>query len=278
MASSFHHDPSRGFNFDNYQRNETVIKPQNIKTPNCFAPKKGTTICGAVCKDVVIQAADSRATGGSTVMDKDCMKLHYMAPNIYIAGAGTAADCDWVTKKMEAELKVLRLNTNRESLVSTAFTRLSNDLFPYGGQIGAHLIMGGIDCNGKHIVEINADGYLSSNAFSSLGSGSLAADGVLEARYKEDMTEEEGKELVADAISAGIMHDCGSGSTVNIVVIRKDGAEEFLGYRIVGKRECEKVEWKFTPNNTEILLQLTHEFEQKVTLQDKPDENKMDIE
>jgi len=29
-------------------------------------------------------------------MDKDCMKLHYMAPNIYIAGAGTAADCDWV--------------------------------------------------------------------------------------------------------------------------------------------------------------------------------------
>ena len=35
-------------------RNETVIKPQNIKTPNCFAPKKGTTICGAICKDVVV--------------------------------------------------------------------------------------------------------------------------------------------------------------------------------------------------------------------------------
>jgi len=54
MAASFNHDPSRGFNFDNYQRNETVIKPQNIKTPNCFAPKKGTTICGAICKDVVV--------------------------------------------------------------------------------------------------------------------------------------------------------------------------------------------------------------------------------
>jgi len=69
-----------------------------------------------------------------------------------------------------------------------------------------------------------------------------------------------------------------SGSTVNIVVIRKDGAEEFLGYRKVGKREGEKVEWKFIPNNCEILAQLTHEFEQKVTLQDKPDENKMDLE
>jgi len=211
-------------------------------------------------------------------MDKDCMKLHYMAPNIYIAGAGTAADCDWVTKKLEAELKVLRLNTGRESLCSTAFTRLSNDLFPYGGHIGAHLIMGGIDVNGKHIVEISADGYLNSNEFSTLGSGSLAADGIFEARYKDDMTEQEGLELCADAISAGIMHDNGSGSTVNCVVIRKDGAEEILGYRKVGKRECEKIEWKFIPNNIETLCTLTQEFEQKVQIQDKPDENKMDIE
>merc|ERR1739845_76039 len=137
--------------------------------------------------------------------------------------------------------------------------------------------MGGIDVNGKHIVEISADGHLDSSEFASLGPGSLAADGILHARYKDDMTEQEGLELCADAISAGIMHDNGSGSTVNCVVIRKDGAEQMLGYRKVGKRECEKIEWKFIPNNIETLCTLTQVFEQKVTLQDKPDENKMDL-
>jgi len=36
-------------------------------------------------------AADTRATAGSMVADKNCEKLHKLAPNIYCAGAGTAA-------------------------------------------------------------------------------------------------------------------------------------------------------------------------------------------
>jgi 20S proteasome subunit beta 2 len=37
-------------------------------------------------------AADTRATAGSIVADKNCEKLHTLAPNIWAAGAGTAAD------------------------------------------------------------------------------------------------------------------------------------------------------------------------------------------
>jgi hypothetical protein len=35
-------------------------------------------------------------------------KLHYMAPNIYCAGAGTAADCDKTTQTMASQLELLR--------------------------------------------------------------------------------------------------------------------------------------------------------------------------
>ena len=45
-------------------------------------------------------AADTRATAGEVVADKNCEKLHKLAPNIYCAGAGTAADCDHVTGKL----------------------------------------------------------------------------------------------------------------------------------------------------------------------------------
>ena len=41
--------------------------------------------------------ADTRSTSGSTVADKNCEKIHYIAPNIYCCGAGTAADTENTT-------------------------------------------------------------------------------------------------------------------------------------------------------------------------------------
>ena len=52
-------------------------------------------------QDGVCLAADTRATGGSIVGDKNCEKIHPLAPNIFCCGAGTAADCDHVTGKFE---------------------------------------------------------------------------------------------------------------------------------------------------------------------------------
>ena len=52
-------------------------------------------------QDGVALCADTRATGGSIVGDKNCEKIHYLAPNIRCCGAGTAADCDHVTGKEE---------------------------------------------------------------------------------------------------------------------------------------------------------------------------------
>ena len=55
-----------------------------------------------------------------------------------------------------------------------------------------------------------------------MGSGSLAAMAVFETRYAEDMPEDKAIELVRDAVRAGIFNDLGSGSNVDITVIRND--------------------------------------------------------
>lgn len=44
------------------------------------------------------------------------------------------------------------------------------------------------------------------------------------------MSEEEGKKLVRDAIAAGIFNDLGSGSNVDLCVIRKNSTEYLRGY------------------------------------------------
>ena len=54
-----------------------------------------------------------------------------------------------------------------------------------------------------------------------MGSGCLAAMGVFESQYKDGMTEDEAKNMCITAIEAGIYHDLGSGSNVDVCVIRK---------------------------------------------------------
>lgn len=44
--------------------------------------KTGTTIVGIIYKDGVILGADTRATEGPIVSDKNCAKIHYLADNI----------------------------------------------------------------------------------------------------------------------------------------------------------------------------------------------------
>ena len=129
-----------GFNFDNYERNLKLEKSglNLVKTK-----KTGTTIVGIIYNDGVILGADTRATAGPIVADPDCLKIHYLAPNIYCCGAGTAADTQFVTDMVASELELRRLNTNRESRMSHVEQRLTSHLFKYQGNIGAALIVGG---------------------------------------------------------------------------------------------------------------------------------------
>jgi 20S proteasome subunit beta 2 len=54
-----------------------------------------------------------------------------------------------------------------------------------------------------------------------MGSGSLAAMSVFENGYKDGLTEAEAKRLVQDAILAGVWNDLGSGSNVDITIIKR---------------------------------------------------------
>ena len=83
-----------GFNFDNVRRNE-MLRGSGLAFKN--AMKTGTTISGVCFAGGVVLGADTRSTNGETVADKNCEKIHYIAPNIYCCGAGTAADTEAVT-------------------------------------------------------------------------------------------------------------------------------------------------------------------------------------
>eukprot|EP01017_Pseudomicrothorax_dubius_P010211 TRINITY_DN13618_c0_g2_i2.p1 TRINITY_DN13618_c0_g2~~TRINITY_DN13618_c0_g2_i2.p1 ORF type:complete len:274 (+),score=79.02 TRINITY_DN13618_c0_g2_i2:157-978(+) len=240
-----------GFNFDNCHRNNLLIESNAVKPT---VKKTGTTIVGVTFKDGVVLAADTRATSDTTVAEKNCAKIHYLAPNIYCCGAGTAADCEHVTEKMSSELELLRLNTGRVSRVMTAASRLQWNLWQYRGNIGAALIIAGVDPKGKWLAQLSPEGTTSYLPYCAMGSGSLAAIAILEAKFRDGLTQDEAVDLVQEAIEAGIFHDLGSGSNVDVCIITAEKTDYRRNYRVYNKKEWVKpTPYSFPPRNTPIL-------------------------
>ena len=193
-----------------------------------FPPK--TSLSFFTTQDGVVLGADTRSTSGSTVADKNCEKIHFIAPNVYCCGAGTAADTENSTGMVSSALALHRFATGRASRVATALQMLKSHLFRHQGHISAALVLGGVDVEGPHLFTVYPHGSTDSLPFATMGSGSLNAMAVFEADYREGMGEEEAVRLVARAIRAGIFNDLGSGSNVDVCVIRKkkkktEGAE-----------------------------------------------------
>lgn len=140
------------------------------------------------------------------------------------------------TKLIASQLELHRLNTGRIVPVSTANQLLKQMLFRYQGHVSAALVLGGVDNAGPHIYAIHPHGSTDKLFYTTMGSGSLAAMSVFEARWRKDMSEEDAKLLVRDAVAAGIFNDLGSGSNVDLCVIRKGSVDYLRGYDIANKK------------------------------------------
>ncbi|MBN3295251.1 PSB7 protein, partial [Amia calva] len=219
------------------------------------ARKTGTTIAGIVFKDGVILGADTRATDDMVVADKNCMKIHYIAPNIYCCGAGVAADAEVTTQMMSSNVELHALSTGRPPRVVTVTRQLKQMLFRYQGHIGSSLIVGGVDVTGPHLYSIYPHGSTDKLPFVTMGSGSAAAVAVFEDRYKPDMELEEGKALVRDAIAAGIFCDLGSGSNVDLCVITEAGVTYLRGFDRPAQRGQREGQYRYQHGTTAVLTE-----------------------
>lgn len=131
--------------------------------------------------------ADTRSTEGPTVADKNCEKIHYISPNIYCCGAGTAADTENVTAMISSNLELHALSTGRKPRIATALTMLKQYLFRYQGHVSAALVLGGVDVTGPQLFTIHPHGSTDKLPYVTMGSGSLAAMAVFEAGWRENM-------------------------------------------------------------------------------------------
>ncbi|PGH05182.1 20S proteasome subunit beta 2 [Blastomyces parvus] len=208
-----------GFDFSNYNRN-AALHAKGVPLPK--ATSTGTTIVGCIFDGGVVIAADTRATSGPIVADKNCEKLHYISPKIWCAGAGTAADTEFTTALISSNLELHALSTGRTPRVVTCMTMLKQHLFRHQGHIGAYLVVAGVDPTGVGLYTVHAHGSTDKLPYVTMGSGSLAAMSVFETMWRPSMNKDDAVKLCSEAIKAGIFNDLGSGSNVDVCVIYQD--------------------------------------------------------
>lgn len=243
-----------GFDFSNHARN------QHLGARMGGLPKAtstGTTIVGVKFgggdsgeEEGVCLGADTRATGGPIVADKNCEKIHYIADHIRCCGAGTAADTEFVTNLISSNIELHALSTGRKPQVVTAMTMLKQYLFQYQGHVGAYLVIGGVDNTGSHLFTVAAHGSTDKLPYVTMGSGSMAAMAVFESSFKEHMTRQEAIDLVARAIRSGVFNDLGSGSNVDVCIIKKDKTEMLRNYEMPNERGEKTRQYKFRRGTT----------------------------
>jgi proteasome beta subunit len=190
---------------------------------------KGTTTIGLVFADGVILATEKRATMGNLIASKKAKKVYKIADRIGMTTAGGVGDAQQLARLMQVECNLYQVRRGKLMTVGAASTLLSNYLnqnryFPYYVQ----LLVGGIDEHGPSVYSVDAMGGASrEDDIVATGSGSPFAYGVLEDRYRRDMTEQEAIELATRALKSAMRRDVGSGEDISIVVITKDKYEEF---------------------------------------------------
>jgi len=183
---------------------------------------KGTTTVGIIFDKGVILAAEKRATMGYFIASKDVDKIVQIADNMAITTAGGVGDAQSLARVMRAELELYKYQKGSGMSVKGASTFLANMLqgskyFPYMVQI----IVAGFD-EQPQLFDVDLFGGLLDEKYTSTGSGSVVAFGMLDAGYKAGMREEEAAALAVKSIKAAIKRDSASGEGIDVVCISKD--------------------------------------------------------
>ncbi len=186
---------------------------------------KGTTTIGLVCDKGIVLASERRATMGHFIASRDAKKIYQIDDTVAMTTAGAVGDAQRLVKWMQVESKLYKMRREEPMTVKGTVSLLANILsssrfYPFFVQ----LLVGGVDKNGASVYSLDAlGGLIEEKKAVATGSGSPVAYGILEDRYVEKMSIEEGVELAVRALHNVMKRDSASGDGIDVVKITPEG-------------------------------------------------------
>ncbi len=186
----------------------------------------GATVVGISYNNGVILAAEKRVSFGNFVVNKNIKKTFSVTDYVGAACAGMVADMQVLVRQVEALAKIRKLETRREVAPNSVAKLMSvimfeRRYFPLLTQV----IVGGINSK-PEIYTLDPLGSVLPDDYAAVGTGAEMALGIMDAEFKQNMTEEQAKELAIRAIKSAIQRDAASGDGIDVLVISKNGQRE----------------------------------------------------
>ena len=187
--------------------------------------KTGTTTVGVTTEDGVVIGTDRRASlGGRFVSNKNVVKVEQIHPTAALTLVGSVGGAQSFIRTLRSEANLYESRRGEPMSIHALATLAGN--FARGGPfLAINPILGGVDEDGSHVYSIDPAGGVMEDEYTVTGSGMQLAYGVLEGQHDPEMSIEEARTLVAQAINAPTERDTGSGNGLALATITEDGVE-----------------------------------------------------
>jgi proteasome beta subunit len=165
-----------------------------------------------------------RASAGYFIANNNTMKIQKIDLHAGLTLAGGVADAQNIVDILRYHSNLHRVE-KQSPITIHSLARLCSLIFHQnrGYPFMADILLGGYDVNGPALFNVDMFGSVEEKSYVTTGSGSPVAYGLLEEKYKEDLTVEEAKKIALQAVKAAIVRNIGTGDGINIAVMDKDG-------------------------------------------------------
>ncbi len=187
----------------------------------------GATAVGITFDGGVVFASEKRIAFGNFLVSKSTKKTFSITSKVGATCAGLVADMQILSLQISALAKIRKMDLKRDVPPNTVAKMMSNMMyerryFPLLTQV----IVGGV-VDKPIMYTLDPLGSVLPDEYAAVGTGAEMALGVLDPQYKANMTKDEAIDLAKRAVRSAILRDSASGDGLDILVITKDGTEEF---------------------------------------------------
>ncbi len=187
----------------------------------------GATAVGITFDGGVVFASEKRIAFGNFLVSKSTKKTFPITPKVGATCAGLVADMQILTLQIAALAKIRKMELKRDIPPNTVAKMMSNMMyerryFPLLTQV----IVGGV-VDKPIMYTLDPLGSVLPDEYAAVGTGAEMALGVLDPQYKPNMSKDEAIDLAKRAVRSASLRDSASGDGIDILVITKDGIDEF---------------------------------------------------
>jgi len=187
----------------------------------------GATAVGITFDGGVVFASEKRIAFGNFLVSKSTKKTFPITPKVGATCAGLVADMQILSLQISALAKIRKMEIKRDVPPNTIAKMMSNMMyerryFPLLTQV----IVGGV-VDKPIMYTLDPLGSVLPDEYAAVGTGAEMALGVLDPQFKANMTKDEAIDLAKRAVRSAILRDSASGDGLDVLIITKDGTEEF---------------------------------------------------